>query len=264
MSETQFTSFTDWFADRRIASSAGFFLPHIQPGMTLLDVGCGPGSITLDFAEALAPAEVVAIDIDPEMLGRARATAEQRGVKNVRFEEGDIHDLKFPAGSFDAVWTSSVMQWIDRPDKAAREIKRVLKPGGVYASRDRANRGDIFGNSNPLVLRARRLHYRLVEKYGFSALIAERLRGVLLRVGFTNVTTTASYESRGTQEGARFMANLYKVHVEDEPAVDEIVGYGWATREELKSMVEAWNAWGEDPYSYYCLARVETVAWKPK
>jgi ubiquinone/menaquinone biosynthesis C-methylase UbiE len=118
VTEATFTTFDDWFAGRSIATSAAFFVPHLQPGMALLDAGCGPGSITLDFAEALAPIEVVGVDIDTAALERARKAAEERGVTNLRLEPGDIYKLRFPDASFDAVWTSSTMQWLRRPKKA--------------------------------------------------------------------------------------------------------------------------------------------------
>src|SRR6266513_2980331 len=100
---TSFTSFSDWWAGRRIASSASFFLPHIQPGVALLDCGCGPGAITLDFGELLAPTPVIGIDVDDRALDRARKAAGERGITNVRFEHGDVYALDFANGSFDAV-----------------------------------------------------------------------------------------------------------------------------------------------------------------
>ena len=132
MSEAAFTSFADWWAGRHIATSAGFFLPHIQPGVALLDCGCGPGTITLDFAEVLAPREVIGIDVDDRALDRACKTAEERGITNVRFEHGDIYALDFANASFDAVWTSSTIQWLRQPRKALREIERVLNCKLLY------------------------------------------------------------------------------------------------------------------------------------
>jgi len=149
LSEANFTSFADWWAGRRIATSAAFFLPHLQPGVALLDCGCGPGTITIDFAEILAPKKVIGVDMDDRALDRARKAADERGIRNVRFEHGDIYSLGFADASFDAVWTSSTMQWLHRPRKAISEIRRVLKPGGVYGSRDRATQGDLFGNAKP-------------------------------------------------------------------------------------------------------------------
>ena len=262
MSEAAFTSFADWWAGRHIATSAGFFLPYIQPGIALLDCGCGPGTITLDFAEVLAPREVIGIDVDDRALDRACKTAEERGITNVRFEHGDIYALDFANASFDAVWTSSTMQWLRQPRKAISEIERVLKPGGVYGSRDRATQGDLFGNSNSLLRLSWRLHYRLNARNGLSPLLSTKLRTLLLQAGFKNVVTAGSYENHGTQEGARFASGLYRSSLESQSFGGRMVDLGWITADQRAKLIEAWNAWAEDPRSYYAIARVETLAWK--
>src|SRR5437870_3093703 len=83
-------------AQRTAADQAEFFLPYLHSGMRLLDCGSGPGSITLDLAETVAPGEVVGIDLQPWQVELARALAIERGVGNVRFEVGDIYHLPFP------------------------------------------------------------------------------------------------------------------------------------------------------------------------
>jgi ubiquinone/menaquinone biosynthesis C-methylase UbiE len=88
---------------RTAAKEGAFFLPYLRPGMRLLDLGCGPGSITLGLAEAVAPGEVVGVDLQPSQVAQAQALSAARGVKNVRFEVADVYRLPFPDGSFDAV-----------------------------------------------------------------------------------------------------------------------------------------------------------------
>jgi ubiquinone/menaquinone biosynthesis C-methylase UbiE len=68
-----------------------------------LDLGCGPGSITLGLAEAVAPGEMVGVDVQPSQVAQAQALSAARGVMNVRFEVADVYRLPFPDGSFDAV-----------------------------------------------------------------------------------------------------------------------------------------------------------------
>jgi ubiquinone/menaquinone biosynthesis C-methylase UbiE len=260
---TTYTTTEDWNASRRIATSAGFFVPHLRPGMRLLDCGCGPGSITADFAELLAPGEVIGIDTNEQVLERARRTAGERGLANVRFEKGDVYDLRFPDASFDAVWTSSLLQWLDRPRLALREVFRVLKPGGVYGTRDRDRRGDIVGNSNRLVKRALDLHYWQNEYWsGGDLSIGGKVRAMILKTGFENVVTGASYEA----EAASFTVGGYiralKADVRPQ-SVQIIKEKGWANDEDLARMIDAWQAWAKDPRSFYCGSRVENVAWKP-
>src|SRR3712207_6307570 len=88
---------------RTAANSAAFLLSYLEPGMSLLDCGCGPGSITVGLAVALTPGQVVGLDASPGQLAAAQRLAGQAGVDTLRFEHGSVYALPFPDGSFDAV-----------------------------------------------------------------------------------------------------------------------------------------------------------------
>lgn len=122
---------------RTAANSAAYLLPHLKPGMTILDVGCGPGSISIDLARLIPDCHVTGIDTaDP--LNEARASAVAQGVTNVEFKVGDIHALDFPDGSFDVVHAHQVLQHVINPVGALKEMRRVAKPGGIVAARESA------------------------------------------------------------------------------------------------------------------------------
>ena len=82
------------FASRRAIGNeegdAGFFSVHLNAGMSVVDCGCGPGSVTIGFAEIVAPGEVLGIDVGEGQVETARAIAAEKGVQNVRFEVGRI------------------------------------------------------------------------------------------------------------------------------------------------------------------------------
>jgi len=142
--ETTQTAFQRWLrgrhspahARRTAAHNAAFFLPHLKRGMKLLDAGCGPGSITIGLAEAVAPAETIGIDASPDAIEEARALAGSKHAKNVRFEVADVCALPFEDATFDAAFSHAVMQHLRDPLAALREIRRVLKPGGRFAAFD--------------------------------------------------------------------------------------------------------------------------------
>ncbi|HXD12271.1 MAG TPA: class I SAM-dependent methyltransferase, partial [Anaerolineales bacterium] len=118
---------------RRARDWVGFFLPHLKSGDSLLDCGCGVGSITLDLAELVAPGKVIGVDMDAGQLEIARASAKDRGLPNVTFEQGNIYQLRFEAGTFDAVLAHTLLYHLSDPLSALKALRHVLKPGGIAA-----------------------------------------------------------------------------------------------------------------------------------
>jgi ubiquinone/menaquinone biosynthesis C-methylase UbiE len=257
MTTDTYTGDLDWFRTRSLATAAAFFAPYLKPGMSLLDCGCGPGTITLGFAEALAPGIVTGIDIESEMIEQARAGAAERGLTNVRFAVADIHKLPFTDDSFDAVWAASVLQYMPEPILAVKEMVRVLKPGGLAGARDRNYEGDILGNPNPRVSRALKLSYRANRAGGFNSKFGADLRAVFVKAGLVDVISSASYESNGTPDRVRWTADRQASSL---PHYVDRLGLTGSVR--THELVEAWRRWGEDPRSYYCMARCEAIGTK--
>ncbi|KAH7273206.1 hypothetical protein FSOLCH5_003427 [Fusarium solani] len=124
---------------RTVANSANYLIPHLRPDMKILDVGCGPGSITIDLARLVPQGHVAGIEYVPDPLDGARALAASQGVNNVSFDVGDIHSLPFNDDTFDIVHAHQVLQHIADPIKALKEMRRVTKPGGLVACRESAS-----------------------------------------------------------------------------------------------------------------------------
>lgn len=100
----------------------------------VLDLGCGAGHTALAFAARTA--QVVALDLTPEMLEQARALAVERGLENLRFEAADAAHLPFPDASFDVVTSRLSAHHYADPAAAVREAARVLAPGGLFLLSD--------------------------------------------------------------------------------------------------------------------------------
>lgn len=98
--------------------------------MTVLDCGCGPGTITLDLAEFVYPGDVTGIDIAPIQIKTAKTLQSQRKIQNVRFEIGDVNALEFPDELFDIVFAHGVIEYLEDPVHAFKEIRRVLTNDG--------------------------------------------------------------------------------------------------------------------------------------
>jgi len=106
-------------------------LVDARAGMRVLDLACGPGTLSAALATAVAPGgEVVGVDLAPGMIQRARA----RGLANARFEVMDIERLAFPDASFDAATCGHGLQFVPHLDQALREARRVLGAGRRFAA----------------------------------------------------------------------------------------------------------------------------------
>jgi ubiquinone/menaquinone biosynthesis C-methylase UbiE len=113
---------------RTIENSAAYLLPHLRPGLDVLDAGCGPGTITAGLALRVAPGTVLGVDSSGDVLEAARAATKHLG--NVRFEPGDVYRLECEDDRFDVVHAHQLLQHLADPVAALREMRRVCKPGG--------------------------------------------------------------------------------------------------------------------------------------
>jgi len=121
---------------RTAENSAAYLLPFIQPGVDILDVGCGPGTITADLAVLVEPGHVSAVEVSAEALALAKLEVAAQGRANVTFAVADVHDLPFEDGAFDVVHAHQLLQHVGDPVAALREMRRVCKTGGIVAARD--------------------------------------------------------------------------------------------------------------------------------
>jgi SAM-dependent methyltransferase len=120
-----------FMARRSLATHGAFFLPHLRPGLTVLDCGCGPGTITVGLAEMVAPGKVVGIDASTGQVEAAAARASAAGLANVTFQVANCYHLPFAEGTFDLAFSHALLEHLGDPVAMLREVLRVLKPGGV-------------------------------------------------------------------------------------------------------------------------------------
>src|SRR5690625_3309089 len=122
--------------NRTIANSAAYAEEYFVPGADVLDIGSGPGTITAEIAQRVAPGQVVAVEITDAAAAVTSAELSRQQVTNARVVTGDVHNLELPDESFDVVHAHQVLQHVSDPIGALREMGRVCRSGGVIAVRD--------------------------------------------------------------------------------------------------------------------------------
>ncbi|WP_225979232.1 MULTISPECIES: class I SAM-dependent methyltransferase [Corynebacterium] len=129
-------SVIDGHSKRTAQNSAGTLLGMLRPGMDVLDIGSGAGTITADLAYAVAPGRVVAVELDHTAAEWRRRTLEQRGINTVEVVVEDAHQLSYAEHSFDLVHAHQVLQHVADPVLVLQHMWRVTRPHGIVAARD--------------------------------------------------------------------------------------------------------------------------------
>lgn len=114
------------FADK-VETELAFSLFKPNPGMRILDVGCGTGNFSIKLAEM--GCKVIGIDISQKMLDQAKAKTKDKGL-DIEFQKMDVYHLDFPVEEFDGVFSMAAFEFIQKPKQAYAEMYRVLKKGG--------------------------------------------------------------------------------------------------------------------------------------
>jgi SAM-dependent methyltransferase len=228
---------------RTAENSAGYLLPHLREGMSLLDIGCGPGTVTADLAARVAPGRVTAVDITDEALDLSRAEVHARNLSNVSFVTADVHALKFPAEVFDVVHAHQVLQYVADPVLALREMRRVCAPGGIVAGRDADYAGFIWYPQLPALDRWRDLYQRAARANGGEPDAGRRLLSWAREAGFDEITPTASVWCFATPAERQWWGAMWADRILQSALAGQLVDSGMATMAELTEISSAWRDW---------------------
>jgi SAM-dependent methyltransferase len=245
---------------RTAENSSGYLLPHLRPGQSLLDVGCGPGTITADLALLVAPGEVVGLDAAAEVVDQARARAEGLGVANLRFEVGDLFALGYPDASFDVVHLHQVLQHVREPVAALVELRRVLRPDGVLAARDSDYAAFSWAPADPLLDRWRELYFAVTEHNGHDARIGPRLLEHAHAAGFGDVTVSSSTWTYADPESRAWWGSLWADRIRYSRIAEQALEYDFSDAAELEAIAAAFLRWAESDDGVFVLPHVEILA----
>ena len=179
--------------------------------MSLLDCGCGPGTITIGLAEVVARGAVVGVDVESSQVAQATKTVQARGLRNIRIQQASVYRLPFPDNTFHAVFSHALFEHLADPSAALSEIRRVLMPGGLIGIASPDWGGVLISPPDAEVDQAMQLYTLLQTRNGGNPFVGRELGPLLQAAGFVDITLAATYDC---YERASFICDLLAERIE--------------------------------------------------
>jgi SAM-dependent methyltransferase len=244
---------------RTAEDSAAYLLPHLKPGLSVLDIGCGPGTITADFAGRVAPGSVLAVDRFADVLEVARAEVQRRNLSNVSFATADVHQLDLPDDAFDVVHAHQVLQHVTDPVRALREMRRVCRPGGVVAARDADYAGFIWYPRDPALDLWLDLYEKAARANRGEPDAGRHLLSWALAAGFDDITPTGSLWCYATPATREWWGGMWADRILHSDLPRDLLVSGSATAAQLEEISAAWRAWAAAPDGWLAIPHGEVL-----
>ena len=226
-------------SSRDISNSAEYLRPYLTETTALLDVGAGPGSITVDFAGVVA--HVTATEIDESALSLSCDLASSRGLHNLDFAVEDVHALSFADDAFDVVHAHQVLQHVGDPVQALREMRRVAAPGGVVAARDADYAGFIWFPMLPELDHWLDLYRRAARANGGEPDAGRRLLAWARAAGFDDITVTTSNWTYANPEDRARWGGMWADRILESALARQLVDSEMATSSDLQAISDGWK-----------------------
>lgn len=249
---------------RRNAENVAFhLLPRLKPGLRVLDLGCGPGTISVGLAKAVEPGELHGLDMEESQVEMAQAAAVAGGHDNASFRTGDATDLPYEDDFFDVVHFHAVLMHVPDTRTTLAEAKRVLKPGGFVSARE------LIGDSSFLKPTLGSLEdvwetfQSLLAANGGHPQIGKELKGILIDAGFSDLEISGSFETFAAGEDIAFFHALATGWFFASDTVEVAVKHGLATHAQFDDWQRTLDEWKDASGALAALAWGEAIGFKP-
>ncbi len=242
---------------------AAHLLPHLKPGLRLLDFGCGLGNISLGLARAVAPGEMHGIDMEESQIEMARLNARNQGCDNAVFQVADVLEMPFEDGFFDVAHCHNVLMHV--PDTAAvlAEVKRVLKPGGILSCREMIGASCFTQPDYGVIRKAWDMFEDMLAADDGHPQMGKEMKQHVLNAGFTDIGMGGSFDCYSTPEETAFIHNLAQMWFLSPEMVEAAIKYGATTQKLVDDIGAAYERWRDDPGALCYVAHGEVIAFKP-
>jgi SAM-dependent methyltransferase len=246
---------------RTAENSAAYLLPHVAADAKVLDVGCGPGTITAGLADRVPRGHVTGIDAAQGIIDQARAEAGDR--ENLTFATGDVYALDYPDDSFDVVHAHQVLQHLSDPVRALREMRRVARPGGIVAARDGDYGGFTWYPELPVLDEWRALYMAVARGNGGEPNGGRHLHVWAREAGFTDITCSSSNWTYATEADRSWWGSLWADRTVKSSYADAAIAGGHATAADLERIAGGWRAWAADQDGWFLVPNGEILCRVP-
>jgi 2-polyprenyl-3-methyl-5-hydroxy-6-metoxy-1,4-benzoquinol methylase len=246
-------------ARRTVADSAAYVADRLVPGVHVLDVGCGPGTISVDIAARVAPGRVLAIDAAAEPLESARELAAAAGLDTITYRTGDVYAIDAPDDTFDVVHAHQVLQHLGDPVAALREMLRVCRPGGVVAARDADYAAMTWYPPDPRLDRWQQIYRAVAHGNGAEPDAARHLLAWAHAAGAGAVRPSASVWCYATPGDRAWWGGMWADRIVSSAIAGQAVEGGHADADELRAISAAWREWAEQPDGWFAILHGEIV-----
>jgi SAM-dependent methyltransferase len=225
---------------RTAENSAAYFTPALQPGWLVLDVGCGPGTITADLARFVPDGGVIGLDASVDVLHEARHAS-----PTTPLAAADIYSLPFADASVDAVHLHMVLQHVPNPVAALRAVARIVRQGGVIAARDSDYRAMRWAPASALLDRWLELYEASARISGGEPDAGRHLAGWASEAGLGSVTSSSSTWVYESPEERAWWGSLWAERIVSSRFAEVVTSNGLATMDELEQIAEGWRAFAD-------------------
>jgi ubiquinone/menaquinone biosynthesis C-methylase UbiE len=248
---------------RTAANSAAYLLPLLEEGMTLLDVGCGPATLTVDLAQRVAPGRVVGVDVSPEVIDEARQHVSQRRADNVELLVGDFRRLELGLGSFDVVHAHQVLHHLGDPVGALRAMASLARPDGMVAVRDTDYGAMTWAPPDERLSRWQEVVRDVIRRNGGEPDAGRYLLAWAHAAGLEDVTYTTSTWTFATADERAWWGDLWAERMVASSIAHQAQRYGIATASDLAQVADAWRAWAVHPDAVFTVVNGEVMGSPP-
>ncbi|MBY5163407.1 methyltransferase domain-containing protein [Salsipaludibacter albus] len=248
---------------RTVATCAAYLRDELRPGTSVLDVGCGPGTLSVDLARHVAPGRVLAIDVAGAPLDEARDHADAAGVDTVEFAVADGYDLDLAGDAFDLVHAHQVLQHVSDPVAMLRELSRVTRPGGTVAARDADYGAFAWYPHVPGLDAWRDLYTTVARGNGAEPDAGRHLLAWANAAGCTDVRPSASTWCFATPEDRAWWGGLWAERSESSAFATQALDRGLADHDDLAGIADAWRRWASDPDGWFVVPHGEVRCHPP-